>query len=131
MSSTTEAPRKSHIKKQLGGCGGCTYTYNQTDGCYHRQKNNCTGGCTCSPLVCGLAAQVIRLLKPKTASAAATPVSLTCLQTTSEEEWCARALYDLATGKSSPAAFWRRVSVGLGALSGVLAIGLVVSMMYR
>ena len=34
-------------------------------------------------------------------------------------------------GRKDAATFWKRVSIGLGVLSGLLAIGLVVALIYR
>jgi hypothetical protein len=130
MASAAEAPPSSAPRHSLSGCGSCSYVYSSTDGCYHRQSYGCSAGCTCSPLICGLGSLLIQLLKPESV-ANAVPVSLPCSASGSDDEACARSLIEVIRGLISAATFWRRVSIGLGILSGLLAIGLVVALVYR
>jgi hypothetical protein len=130
MASATEAPPKTTPRSLLGRCGNCSYTYNPTDGCYHRQSNGCTGGCTCSPLICGLGSLLVQALWPDSVTNAVSAL-LPCSASGSDEEAIARSLVEVVRGLIAAETFWRRVSIGLGILSGLLAIGLVVALVYR
>jgi hypothetical protein len=131
MASATEAPPTTLAPRHpLSSCGACSYVYNSTDGCYHRQTFRCSSGCTCSPLICGLGSLLIQLLKPETV-AQAVPVLLPCSASGSDEEAVARSLVEVVRGLISGEVFWKRVSIGLGILSVLLAIGLVVALVYR
>ncbi len=131
MAKATDAPKKTaRAVNQTGGCGSCTYTYNITDGCYHRQSYGCSSNCSCSPIICGLGSQLIQSLYPETKKPSV-GVSLPCSPSGSDEEASARSLIEVIGRLTSAATFWRRVSIGLGLLSGLLAIGLVVAILYR
>ena len=131
MASTTETPRKDVGLPRIGGCGGCSYIYDPHGGCYNRQgTGTCSGGCRCSPFICGVGSQVIQNLRPESVTSAAA-VSMHCLTAANDEEWIAKALVALALEQSSPAFFWRRVSIGLGVFSVLLTIGLGVALVYR
>jgi hypothetical protein len=130
MTGATETTQNTIPRPMIGGCGGCTYTYDPQGGCYNRQgAGNCSGSCRCSPFICGLGSQIIQQLRPDSVTSAA--VSMNCLTAASDEEWIARALIELAAEQSAPSAFWKHVSVGLGVLSALLAIGLVLALVYR
>jgi hypothetical protein len=130
MAIADEAPPKSSPRRPFGGCGNCTYTYNATDGCYHRQSFGCSTNCTCSLMICGLGSLLIQCLWPDSVTKLV-PVALPCSSSGSEDEACARSLIEVVRGLTTGAAFWRKVSIGLGILSGLLAIGLVVAIVYR
>ena len=131
MAVATGTPSSVNPRATFGGCGGCTYTYDPDGGCYNRQgAGNCTGGCRCSPFICGMGSQIIQYLRPETVTSGAA-VSMNCLNAASDEEWIARALIELAAEQSAPSAFWKYVSIGLGVLSALLAIGLVLALVYR
>jgi F0F1-type ATP synthase membrane subunit c/vacuolar-type H+-ATPase subunit K len=130
MDGTTEIPQKGIGFPRIGGCGSCTYNYSQQDGCYYRQgTGGCTGACSCSPVICGLGALLIKLLQPDTVTAGAS-FSLACLVAANDDDWLSKALHEHVAGDSSPAVFWKRVSIGLGVLSALLVFGLVVAIVY-
>jgi hypothetical protein len=131
MANATDTPRKTASPKSTSpGCGSCSYTYNITDGCYHRQSYGCSANCSCSPIICGLGSQLIQALYPGSAKASV-GVSLPCTSAGSDEEACANSLLGVIRGLKDAATFWQRVSIGLGLLSGLLVIGLVVAVIYR
>ncbi len=130
MASAAEARPQSAPRRPLSGCGNCSYVYNGSDGCYHRQSFGCSPNCTCSLLICGLGSLLIQCLWPDSVTNAV-GVTLPCSSSGSEDEACARSLSEVVRGLKTGAAFWRRVSIGLGILSGLLAIGLVVAIVYR
>jgi hypothetical protein len=130
MASTAEAPPKSAPRSSSGTCGSCSYLYSITDGCYHRQSYHCSAGCTCSPLICGLGSLLIQVLWPDSVTNAL-GVSLPCSSSGSDDEAAARSLIEVVRGLKTAETFWRRVSIGLAILSGLLAIGLVVALVYR
>jgi hypothetical protein len=130
MASAAQAPPKSLPRRPFGACGNCTYTYNKSDGCYHRQSYGCSANCTCSLIICGLGSLLIQLLWPQSVTNAV-GVSLPCSSSGSDDEACARSLIEVVRGLMTAEIFWRRVSIGLGILSGLLAIGLVVALVYR
>jgi hypothetical protein len=131
MANATDIPRKTASPMSTSrGCGSCTYTYNSTDGCYHRQSYGCSANCSCSPIICGLGSQLIRALYPGSAKASV-GVSLPCSSAGSDEEAAANSLLDVIRAIKAATTFWMRVSIGLGVLSGLLAIALVVAVIYR
>jgi hypothetical protein len=130
MTSAAEAPPKSAPQSSSGTCGKCSYLYHTSDGCYHRQSYGCSAGCNCSPLICGLGSLIIQLLWP-TSLTSSVPVWLPCSSSGSDDEAVARSLLEVIRGLKTAAIFWRRISIGLGILSGLLAIGLVVALVYR
>ena len=87
MANASETLPDTAIRTQVGACGSCTYTYNQTDGCYHRQSFGCNGNCTCSAMICGLGSQILRRLFPASANATV-GVVLSCSASGSDEESC-------------------------------------------
>jgi F0F1-type ATP synthase membrane subunit c/vacuolar-type H+-ATPase subunit K len=118
-------------RPMLGGCGGCTYTYDPEGGCYTRQgAGNCTGDCRCSPIICGLGSQIIQQLRPETVTSDIA-VGLSCFTAASDDEWIAKALLELAAERTSPAAIWKRVSIAMGILAVLLAVGLVIALVSR
>jgi hypothetical protein len=117
-------------RPRLRGCGRCTYVYSQTDGCYHRRSFDCAGDCTCAPVIRGLGSQILQRLFPASVRSAA-GVSLACSPAGSDEESCANSLLDLIVGLAAATAFWKRACIGLGALSVLVAIGLVIALVYR
>jgi hypothetical protein len=130
MASAAEAPPRSARRGSSGSCGSCSYLYSPTDGCYHRRSYGCSPNCTCSLLICGLGSLLIQLLWPESVTNAL-GVSLPCSPSGSDDEAVARSLIEVVRRVKSAATFWRRVSIGLGILSGLLAIGLVVALVYR
>jgi hypothetical protein len=132
MAVATGTPSSVNPRATFGGCGGCTYTYDPDGGCYNRQgAGNCSGNCSCAPFICGLGSQIIQRLRPETMTSAAA-VALNCGTETTEDKWIARALIELASKQSAPpSAFWKYVSIGLGVLSALLAIGLVIALVNR
>jgi hypothetical protein len=126
MANATETLSAEPVPPHVDVAVNCTYVYSKQDGCYHRQGTNPN----CPALVCGVGATILQLLQPDTVTAAA-PVCLSCAPMDSEAEWCARALHQLLIDTASSATFWKRVSIGLGVLSGLLAIGLVIALVYR
>jgi hypothetical protein len=130
MAHATENLQITAPLRAVASCGSCTYVYNSTDGCYHRQSFGCTSNCTCSPIVCGLGSQLIQFLRPDSVGTSVA-VALPCSSAGSDEEWRAHAIIGAIRGVAAAATFWRRVSLGLGVLSALLAIGLVVALVYR
>jgi hypothetical protein len=131
MTVATGTSPNVNPRASFGGCGGCTYTYDPEGGCYNRQgAGNCSGNCSCAPFICGLGSQIIQRLRPETVTSAAA-VALNCGAETTEDKWIAKALIELAAERFAPSAFWKYVSVGLGVLSALLAIGLVVALINR
>ena len=130
MANASETVPDTATRPQVGACGSCTYVYNRTDGCYHRQSFGCTGNCTCSAMICGLGSQILQRLFPTSANATV-GVVLSCSASGSDEESCANSLLDLVGGLAAKTTFWKRATIGLGVLSGLLAIGLVVALVYR
>jgi hypothetical protein len=130
MANATDIPRKTAAPLSTSGCGSCTYAYNSTDGCYHRQSFGCSANCSCSPIICGLGSQLIQALYPGSAKATV-GVFLPCSSAGSDEEAAANSLLELIRGIKAATTFWFRVSIGLGVLSGLLAIGLVIAVLYR
>jgi hypothetical protein len=130
MASAAEAPPISSPSIPASGCGNCTYAYNPTDGCYHRRSFGCSGNCTCALMICGLGSLLIQRLYPESVANGAT-VALPCSSSGSDDEAGARSMIEVVRGLTTRAAFWRNVSIGLGILSGLLAIGLVIAIVYR
>ncbi len=131
MANATDIPRKTASPLSTSrGCGSCTYTYNITDGCYHRQSYGCSANCSCSPIICGLGSQLIQALYPGSAKSTG-GVSLPCTSAGSDEEASANSLLEVIRRMKEGTTFWMRVSIGLGVLSGLLVIGLIVAVLYR
>jgi hypothetical protein len=131
MANATDIPRKTASPMSTSpGCGRCSYTYNITDGCYHRQSYGCSANCSCSPIICGLGSQLIQALYPGSTKQSV-GVSLPCTSAGSDEEACANSLLEVIRRRKDAVIFWQRVSIGLGLLSGLLVIGLVVAVIYR
>jgi hypothetical protein len=133
MSTATETPEDVKPKPLIGGgCGGCTYTYNQATKCYDRNgTGGCMGGCRCAPTICGLGAQIIHDLRPSAATTAS-PLSLSCATAANDEKWLALALIALAQQKIADARRrWKAAGIGLGILSVLLAIGMAAALLYR
>ena len=82
-------------------------------------------------MICGLGSQLIQSLYPGSTEATVGVSSALFLRRGPTRRQCANSLLELIGGLTSAATFWKRVSIGLGVLSGLLAIGLVVAMMYR
>jgi hypothetical protein len=130
MANATDTPRKTVSPMSTTGCGNCTYSYNNTDGCYHRQSYGCSANCSCAPIICGLGSQLIQCLYPSSKKASV-GVALPCSPSGSDEEASANSLLEVIRGLNGATTFWKRVSIGLGLLSGLLVIGLVVAVLYR
>jgi hypothetical protein len=98
----TVATGTSRTRPKLGPCGSCSYAFNKTDGCYHRQSNGCSKGCSCPPPICRLGSLLLQRLRPDTVLSAV-PLSLSCSSAASVDEWCATALHEVITGMTTPA----------------------------
>jgi hypothetical protein len=94
MASATKKPRKTAIRPKLGPCGSCSYAFNRTDGCYHRQSSGCSSGCSCPPLICGLGSLLLQRLRPETVLSTV-PISFACSSAASVEVWCAEAIHEV------------------------------------
>jgi hypothetical protein len=131
MANATDIPTKSASPMSTTvGCGSCSYVYNSTDGCYHRQAFGCAANCSCAPIICGLGSQLIQFLYPKSVNQSV-GVLLPCTMSGSDEESCVNSLLEVLSSLKDSAAFWKKVCIGLGVLSGLLAIGLVVALVVR
>jgi hypothetical protein len=98
-----KVPPKPIPRPKSGPCGGCSFTFNVTDGCYHRQSNGCTGGCSCPPLICGLGSLLLQLLRPDSLQPDAI-VGMSCSSAATPDEWCARALHEMIFEMTNPTA---------------------------
>ena len=124
MSNASESLKHYTDRYFLNGCGSCTYVFNSTDGCYHRERISCNSGCTCGPLICGVTAGLLKLMHPASVSNAV-GVAWSCSPPSEEADGDARVIFGLLTNLASALTFWRRVAIGLGIISALLMAGLV------
>ncbi len=128
MSTAQETWKQSLNKQSANGCGGgCSYVFNQTDGCYHLQSSTCQTPCSCPPLICGLAASLLRMVYPESVQQLA-PVGWPCLASPAleGEDAAALVLCELFHEQAAAVRFWKRLSLGLAIASALLLAGLVV-----
>src|SRR5215831_19398890 len=133
MSTAQETLKKSLTQQSINGCGGgCSYVFNQTDGCYHLQTSNCQTPCSCPPLICGLASSILQIVHPESVQRVAA-VGWPCISGTALEgdEGCALVLCDLFGEQAAAARYWKRVSMGLAIASALLLAGLVIAVWWR
>jgi hypothetical protein len=132
MSTAQETLKRSLTQQAVNGCGGCSYVFNRTDGCYHLQTSNCQTPCSCPPLICGLGSSILQIVYPESVAQLA-PVGFPCISGTAldGDEGCALVLCDLFGEQATAARFWKRVSIGLGIASALLLAGLVVVALTR
>jgi hypothetical protein len=132
MSTAQETLKRSLTQQSANGCGGCSYVFNQTDGCYHLQTRNCQTPCSCPPLICGLGSRILQIVHPDSVEQLA-PVGWPCISGTAldGEEGCALVLCDLFAEQAAAARRWKRVSIGLGIAAALLLAGSVVVALTR
>jgi hypothetical protein len=127
MANASESLKTFATRRFLVGCGSCTYIYSKEDGCYQRTSNGCTSDCTCPPLICGVTAQVMKLMHPGSVTSAE-PVLWCC---TPEEDEPAQAyvLFGLLLALAAALTFWRRVALVMGIVCLLLFGGMVFALL--
>jgi hypothetical protein len=131
MSTAQETLKTSITKHSTNGCGGCSYVFNQTDGCYHLQTSNCQTPCSCPPLICGLASRILQIVHPESVQQLA-PVGWPCISGALDgDDGCALVLCDLFAEQAATVRFWKRVSIGLATALALLLAGLMVVTLTR
>jgi hypothetical protein len=127
MSTASESLKTYTERYFLNGCGSCSYVYNSDDGCYQREAMNCTSGCTCPPLICGLTSALMQHMHPESVTRAAS-VLWSCSSSDGEQA-NAQLLFGVLTSLVSSVTFWRRVAIGLGIVSALLIVGLIFALL--